>query len=80
MKGYNGFYRSFTGEETLPADQSIMIKQVKFTYSPPGTAFKIQVKTIKDQRKKQIQALHRKQYGRKQVIKSRKRFYRVFFF
>ena len=27
-----------TGEEILPSDQSIIIEQVKFTYSPLGTA------------------------------------------
>ena len=27
-----------TGEEILPSDQNIIIEQVKFTYSPLGTA------------------------------------------
>ena len=34
-----------------------MIQQAKFTYYPLGKAFEKQIKTIEDQRKKQIDAL-----------------------
>ena len=34
-----------------------MIEQAKFTYSPLGKAFEKQIKTIEDQRKKQVEAL-----------------------
>ena len=40
-------YEYLTGEEILPSNQSIIIEQTKFTYSPVGKAFE-------DQRKKQI--------------------------
>ena len=43
-------YEYLTGEEILPSNQSIIIEQTKFTYSPVGKAFE-------DQRKKQIKAL-----------------------
>ena len=32
-------YRYLTGEEILPSDQSRLIEQAKFTYSPLGKAF-----------------------------------------
>ena len=35
-----------------------MIVQVRFTYSPFGKAFEKQIKTIEDQRKKQVDALN----------------------
>ena len=56
-------YEYLTGEEILPSDQSRIIKQAKFTYSPLGKAFEKQIKTIEDQGEKQIKALkeHRKQ-------------------
>ena len=41
----------------IPSDQSRMNEQDKFTYSPLGKAFKKQIKTFKDQRKKQLEAL-----------------------
>ena len=47
----------FTGEKILPSDQSGIIEQAKFTYSPLGEAFEKQIKTIKDQGIKQIEAL-----------------------
>ena len=34
-----------------------MIEQAKFTYSPLGKAFEKQIKTMKDERKKQVEAL-----------------------
>ena len=33
-------YEFLTGEEILPSDQSRIIEQAKFTYSPLGKAFK----------------------------------------
>ena len=46
-----------TGEEILPSNQQQMIGQTKFNYSPLGRAFKEQIKTIEDQREKQVEAL-----------------------
>ena len=56
-------YEYVTGEEVLPSDQSRIIEQAKFTYSPLGKAFEKQVKTIEDQGEKQIKAPeeHKKQ-------------------
>ena len=50
-------YEYLTGEEILPSNQQQIIEQAKFTYSPLGKAFVKQAKTIKDQRKKQVDAL-----------------------
>ena len=50
-------YEYFTGEEILPSNQKQMIEQAKFTYSPLGKAFEKQIKTIEDQREKQVKAL-----------------------
>ena len=36
-------YEYLAGEEILPPDQSKMIKQTKFTYSPLGKAFEKQI-------------------------------------
>ena len=41
----------------MPSNQQQVIEQAKFTYSPLGKAFEKQIKTIKDQGKKQIDAL-----------------------
>ena len=41
----------------MPSNQQQIIEQAKFTYSPLGKAFEKQLKTIEDQRKKQIKAL-----------------------
>ena len=51
-------YESLTGKEMLSSNQKEIIKQTKFTYSSLGKAFEKQTKTIKDQRKKQIDALN----------------------
>ena len=48
-----------TGEEILPSDQSRIIEQTGFLYSPLGKAFEIQIKTIEDQGEKQIKALEK---------------------
>ena len=42
-------YEFFTGEETIPSDQSRIIEQAKFLYSLLGKAFEKQIKTIEDQ-------------------------------
>ena len=46
-----------TGEDILPSNQQQIIEQAKFTYSPLGKAFEKQIKTIKDQGEKQVDAL-----------------------
>ena len=40
-------HKYLTGEEILPSDQSRIIKQAKFTYSPLCKALKKQIETIK---------------------------------
>ena len=50
-------YEYLTGEETLPSNQQQIIQQAKFNYSPLGKAFEKQIKTIKDQGEKQVDAL-----------------------
>ena len=50
-------YEYLTGEEILPSDQSRIVEQAKFTYSPLGKAFEKQIKTIEDQGIKQAGAL-----------------------
>ena len=42
-------YECLTGEEILPFEQSRMVEQAKFTYSPLGKAFEKQIKTVEDQ-------------------------------
>ena len=49
-------YEYITGEEILPNQQRIS-QQAKFNYSPLGKAFEKQIKTIKDQGKKQVKAI-----------------------
>ena len=50
-------YEYLTGEEILPFDQKRVIEQAKFAYSLLEKAFEKHIKTIKDQRIKQIEAL-----------------------
>ena len=50
-------YEYLTGEEILSSTQQQIIEQAKFTYSLLGKAFEKQIKTIKVQGKKQIDAL-----------------------
>ena len=40
-------YEFLTGEDIIPSDQSRIIQQAKFTYSPLGTGFKKQIKQLK---------------------------------
>ena len=42
-------FESLTDEETLPSNQSRIIEQAKFAYSPLGKAFEKQIKTMEDQ-------------------------------
>ena len=58
-------------EEILPSDQSRIIEQAKFTYSPLGKVFETQIKTIENQGIKQIETLKSfKSDENKQDIKS----------
>ena len=50
-------YEYITGEGILPSNQQQIIQQAKFTYSPLGKAIEKHMKTIKDQREKQVDAL-----------------------
>ena len=50
-------YEYLTGEEILPSNQQQIIQQAKFNYSPLGKAFENQIKTNKDQGKKQVKAI-----------------------
>ena len=50
-------YEYLTGEDILPSNQQQIIEQAKFTYSHLGKAFEKQIKTIKDQGQKQVDAL-----------------------
>ena len=50
-------YEYLTGKKILPSNQKHIIEQTKFTYSPLGNAFEKQIKTIEDQREKQVEAL-----------------------
>ena len=50
-------FEYLTGEDILPSNQQQIIEQAKFTYSPLGKAFEKQIKTIKDQGQKQVDAL-----------------------
>ena len=50
-------YEYLTGDEILPSDQSRIIEQAKFTYSPLSKTFEKQIKKIEEQGKKQIQIL-----------------------
>ena len=50
-------YEFLTGEEILPSDENRIIERAKFSYSPLGKVFGKQIKTIEDQRIKQVEAL-----------------------
>ena len=41
----------YTIKEILPHNQTRIIEQAKFTYSPLGKAFEKQIKTVEEQRK-----------------------------
>ena len=48
----------FVNMNILPSNQQQIIEQAKFTYFSLGKAFEQQIKTIKDQGEKQIEALN----------------------
>ena len=52
-------YEYLTGEDILPSNQQQIIEQTTFTYPPLGKALDKQIKTIKDQGKKQVDALEK---------------------
>ena len=41
----------------IPSNQSQLIEQAKFTYSPFGEVFGKQIKAIEDQERKQVEAV-----------------------
>ena len=45
-------YQYLEGEEIIPLDESRLLEQAKFSYSPSGKAFEKQIKTTEDQGKK----------------------------
>ena len=47
-------YRYLTGEKLLPSNQSRIIEQAKFTYSPLGKAFAKQIKQLKYKEKNKL--------------------------
>ena len=51
-------YEYLTGEEILPSNQQQIIQQAKFNYSPLGKAIEKQRRTIEDQGKEQVKAIH----------------------
>ena len=51
-------YEYLTGEDKLPSNQQQIIELAKFTYSPLGKAFEKKIKTIENQREKQIESLN----------------------
>ena len=57
-------YEYLTSEGILLSDQSRVIEQAKFTYSPLGKALEKQIKTIEGQGERQIKAI---KDNRKQV-------------
>ena len=61
-------YEYLTGEDILPSNQQQIIEQAKFTYSPLGTFFKKQIKTIEDQGEKQADALKNLEDQNKQPV------------
>ena len=65
-----GKYEYFTGEEILSFDKEQIIEQAKFTNSPLRKAFEKQIKTIEDQRNKQVEDLkHLKPKEKKNATK-----------
>ena len=61
-------YEYLTGEDTLSSNQQQITEQAKFIYSPLTKTFEKQIKTIKDQEEKQIDALENLKDTNKQVV------------
>ena len=51
-------YEYVIGEDILASNQQEIIQQARFTYSALGKVFEKQIKTIEDQRKKQLDGLN----------------------
>ena len=51
-------YEYLTGEDTLPSNKQQIIEQGNFSYTNLGKAFEKQIKAIKDQGEKQVEALN----------------------
>ena len=51
-------YEYLTGQDILPFNDQQIKEQAKFTYSPLVKTFEKQIKTIKDQGQKQVEALN----------------------
>ena len=47
-------YEYLSAEEILPSNQSRIMEQAKFTYSPLGKAFEKQIKIIEEQGKNKL--------------------------
>ena len=47
-------YEYLTSEEILPSDQSKIIKQAKYIYSPLGQAFEKQIEKLKNKDKNKL--------------------------
>ena len=60
-------YEYFTGEKILPSNQQQIIKQAKFPYSPLGKAFEKQIKRIKNQGQKQVEALRTSKFDNEKL-------------
>ena len=63
-------YEYLTGEEILPSDQSRLTEQAKVTYTPLGEAFEKRIKTIEEQRKKQVEASKVLKQGKSQKLET----------
>ena len=48
----------------MSSNQQQIFEQTKFTYSPLGKAFQEQIKTIKEQGKKQVKAFQDKEFNK----------------
>ena len=57
-------YEYLTGQEILPSNQQQILEQTKFTYSLLGKAFQEQIKTIKEQGEKQVNAIQDKAFNK----------------
>ena len=63
-------YECLTGEKILTFDQSRIIEQAKFSYSPFRKAFEKQIKTTEDQGIKQVETLKGLKLGENQELES----------
>ena len=72
-------YEFPTGEEILSSDQSRIIEQDKFTYSPLGKVFEKHTKRIEEQGRKQTEATedHEEQLDLKPLMKKKNKVYHL---